>query len=152
VNTLDALFVGLIVLYAVVAAKVDQWITIAALGFRLETPQGFLEHPRAYDLIRSALFLSAAATLCGANVIVGIWVSSFSQVHGLGPVGWGRSELSRRTAKCGAKESKMQKHLKTGLSVKQKQRRPMKNCENESRALGSGEPNGTFQRIAFGAR
>lgn len=66
---LDALFVGLVVLYAMFAAKVDQWITIAALGFKLETSQGFLEHPRAYDIIRSAIFTAPVAPLYGTKSI-----------------------------------------------------------------------------------
>lgn len=67
---LDVLFFGLVVLYIVIAAMVDQWITIATLGFKMQTPQGFLAHPKAYDFVRFTIFLAAAATLYGTKVIV----------------------------------------------------------------------------------
>lgn len=82
---IDAIFVGLVVLYTMFAAKVDEWITIAALGFKLETPQGFLKHPRAYDVVRSAIFLVAASTLfwtryipwyIGLVVLAGAWLAA----------------------------------------------------------------------------
>ena len=57
----DVIFFVLISLYIVVSIKVDEWITISALGFRMETPEMFLKHPRAYDIVRSALFLCAVA-------------------------------------------------------------------------------------------
>ena len=61
----DLLFVALLVLYLWFGAKVDEWTTISILGFKLETPQGFLEHSRAYSRIRSALFLLAIASVYG---------------------------------------------------------------------------------------
>jgi hypothetical protein len=66
---IDIFFVGLTVGYLWFGSKVDQWVTIAALGFKLETPQGFLEHPRTYDVIRTALLFAAAACLFGTTSI-----------------------------------------------------------------------------------
>ncbi len=57
----DVIFFALVSLYIVVSVKVDEWITISALGFKIETPEVFLKHPRAYDFVRSALFLCAIA-------------------------------------------------------------------------------------------
>ncbi|MBZ0143571.1 MAG: hypothetical protein K8F56_08315 [Rhodocyclaceae bacterium] len=82
---LDAIFVALVILYTMFAAKVDEWITIAALGFKLETPPGFLQYPRAYDVIRSAFFLVAAGSLfwtrsipwyIGLVVLAGAWLAA----------------------------------------------------------------------------
>ena len=49
-------------LYLVVSAKVDEWITISALGFKSATPLLFLQKPKVYDFVRSVLFLLAVAT------------------------------------------------------------------------------------------
>jgi hypothetical protein len=58
----DVIFFLLVLIYIVVSIKADEWITISALGFKIETPEMFLKHPRAYDVLRSALFLCAIAT------------------------------------------------------------------------------------------
>lgn len=68
-SLIDTLLIGLTLVYLWFGSKVDQWITIAALGFKLETSQGFLEHPRAYDVVRIALFLAACACLLGTQSI-----------------------------------------------------------------------------------
>jgi hypothetical protein len=62
-------FLVLVVLYTLVATKVDEWITISALGFKIETPLMFLQKPRFYDVVRSALFLGAIATTVGMSTI-----------------------------------------------------------------------------------
>ena len=62
---LEGAFVVLVVLYALVSIKVDEWITISALGFKSETPMMFLQKPRFYDVVRSALFLCAVASSFG---------------------------------------------------------------------------------------
>ena len=62
-------FIALVVIYTVVAAKVDEWITISALGFRLETPEMFLRSPRRYDVVRAALFIGAIAILFGTSAM-----------------------------------------------------------------------------------
>jgi len=76
----ESVFVVLMVMYALVSIKVDQWITIAALGFKTETPQMFLEKPRIYDVIRSALFVAAACSAFAMTVIpwyVGLGILAF---------------------------------------------------------------------------
>ena len=57
-----SIFIVLIILYSLVAIKVDEWISISALGFKTETPQLFLINPGRYSFIRSILFLGALAT------------------------------------------------------------------------------------------
>lgn len=57
----DIVFLLLVALYAGVAMKVREWVTISLLGFKLETPQLFLEQPWAYGLVRVLLFLVTAA-------------------------------------------------------------------------------------------
>ncbi len=52
-------FVLLALLYTVVSVKIDEWITISALGFKSETPLMFLKWPRLYDVVRFALLLLA---------------------------------------------------------------------------------------------
>ncbi|MCK5000396.1 MAG: hypothetical protein KAS23_12705 [Anaerohalosphaera sp.] len=76
----DIIFFVLVILYTLVSAKVDEWITISALGFKMETPEMFLKHPRYYDVIRSALFLSAIAVFfamstkyAGGGIIALAW-------------------------------------------------------------------------------
>lgn len=63
------LFIGLTLTYFWFGAKVDQWITISALGFKSETSRGFLEQPRTYDMIRAALFFAALVCLFGTKEI-----------------------------------------------------------------------------------
>lgn len=58
----DIVFLFLVVLYAWVATKVREWVTISLLGFKLETPQLFLERPWVYGLVRALLFLVTTAT------------------------------------------------------------------------------------------
>jgi hypothetical protein len=60
---MEIVFFVLLVLYSVVSAKGDEWITISALGFKTATPQFFLEKPRLYGLCRFVLFLGAAASV-----------------------------------------------------------------------------------------
>jgi hypothetical protein len=67
--------------YSVVAVKVDEWITVAALGFASETPLMFLTHPRRYHMVRSALFLGAIGTAFFLTSISGvIWVPALGIV------------------------------------------------------------------------
>jgi hypothetical protein len=82
----DVLFVVLAVVYAVVAIMVDRWFTISCLGFKSETPQGFLEYPRRYHGTRKLLFVAATVTLffvhivpwyVGAAVLAAVWFSAF---------------------------------------------------------------------------
>lgn len=54
-----SLFLVLLLIYAIVAVKVEEWTTIFLLGFRIETPQGFLARPGIYIFLRRALFVSA---------------------------------------------------------------------------------------------
>lgn len=61
----EAILIVLVLLYAIVSAKVDEWITISALGFKSETPMMFLQNPRIYDVVRSVLFLGATASSFG---------------------------------------------------------------------------------------
>ena len=51
------------VIYGVVSAKIDEWMTIYYLGFEHYTPQGFLRNPKLYNRFRAVLFLIALA-LC----------------------------------------------------------------------------------------
>ena len=83
--TIDALFVGLTLVYLLFGAKVDEWITISGLGFKMETSQGFLDHPKIYDLIRTMLFIAACACLldtkwipsyAGAIILVAAWLTT----------------------------------------------------------------------------
>ena len=65
----EGALVVLTVLYTLVSVKVDEWITISALGFKSETPVMFLQNPRFYDVVRSALFLGAIAASFGMVVV-----------------------------------------------------------------------------------
>ena len=65
----DAILGGLTMVYFWFGAKVDEWVTIAALGFKSETPQLFLESPRIYDVICIGLFIAACASLLGTTSI-----------------------------------------------------------------------------------
>lgn len=65
----EIVFFVLLLLYSVVSAKVDEWITVSALGFKMETPRFFLERPRLYGIVRSILFLGAAATIFAMTII-----------------------------------------------------------------------------------
>jgi hypothetical protein len=65
----DGFFIGITLVYFWFGSKVDQWVTISTLGFKLETPQRFLENPRIYDVIRSVLFLTACVCLLGTELI-----------------------------------------------------------------------------------
>jgi hypothetical protein len=59
----DLLFFALLGVYLWFGSKVDEWITIAQLGFSLETPSGFLSNPRAYDIVRSALLVATFGSI-----------------------------------------------------------------------------------------
>lgn len=59
----EIIFIILVSLYILVAIKIEEWITISALGFRIETPEMFLTHPEVYDVVRAVLFLLAVVTL-----------------------------------------------------------------------------------------
>lgn len=65
----EILVVVLALLYAVVSAKVDEWITISVLGFKCETPMRFLQNPTIYYVVRSILFLGAAASCFGMKAV-----------------------------------------------------------------------------------
>ncbi|MDO8263199.1 MAG: hypothetical protein Q7T21_08225 [Gallionella sp.] len=65
----DTVLAALVVMYAVVAIKVDQWYTISRLGFKSETPQLFLQSPRLYHMMRMALFACAIAASFFATII-----------------------------------------------------------------------------------
>jgi len=54
----EIVFIVFVVLYALLAVKVDEWYTISALGFKIATPMMFLKKPWMYSVIRSALFLA----------------------------------------------------------------------------------------------
>lgn len=82
----ETLFFTLAALYAVVAIKVDQWYTISSLGFKLETPELFLSHPKFYHRTRMLLFAAAVAVLffthtiqwyLGVVGLAGIWLGAF---------------------------------------------------------------------------
>lgn len=53
------LFVVFSFLYVVISMKVKQWETITILGFKTETPEGYLRNPGAYNLTRLFCFLIA---------------------------------------------------------------------------------------------
>src|SRR5215467_2534263 len=81
----DFAFAGLAAAYLWFGSKVDQWVTISMLGFKLEVPQGFLEHPRTYDAIRFVLLAAAAACLfvtsfvpwyVGVAILAGAWFAT----------------------------------------------------------------------------
>lgn len=81
----ELIFVILTVLYSLVSAKVDEWITISTLGFLGQTPVMFLERPRLYYVVRSALFIVAVAVsfattfarwyICLA-ILAGVWLGA----------------------------------------------------------------------------
>lgn len=80
------LFVALVLAYAIVAIKVDQWFTISCLGFKSETPQLFLTNPKLYQGVRILLFAAAVVTLfyarnipwyLGAAVLAVVWLGAF---------------------------------------------------------------------------
>ena len=62
-------FIILAVLYALLSIKIDEWITISALGFSSETPRLFLETPRFYDVLRTILFLSTVGACFGLTEV-----------------------------------------------------------------------------------
>lgn len=57
----EFIFLVLTILFSVVSAKVDEWITISALGFKSETPPMFLRWEGVYIVGRLILWLLAAA-------------------------------------------------------------------------------------------
>ncbi len=58
----EIIFAILTVIYIIIAIKVDQWITISALGFKSETPAAFLRSPGIYNVVRSVFFIAAASS------------------------------------------------------------------------------------------
>ena len=82
----EPLFVTLVVMYAVVAIKVDEWFTISRLGFKTETPQLFLTNSRLYHRTRILLFAGAVIALFfapaipwyfGAAGLFTVWLGAF---------------------------------------------------------------------------
>jgi hypothetical protein len=77
----DIAFIVFLLLYLVVGIRVDQWITISLLGFKMATPLQFLKNPRVYDYARIAVFVVATATLLnvsfpwyfGAGALAAAW-------------------------------------------------------------------------------
>ena len=89
----DIVFFGVTLTYFWFGAKVDEWITIAALGFKFETPSLFLQRPRNYDVFRVVLFLAACVSL--------YWAKSISWYAGtivLGAAWFGTTWLGQRNA------------------------------------------------------
>jgi hypothetical protein len=62
----DIAFWALFAFYFLIGVRFDQWTTISILGFGSETPQAFLENPGGFQLLRTVLFLAAAASLLEA--------------------------------------------------------------------------------------
>ena len=58
-----------LLLYGLLSAKVDEWITISVLGFRSETPRLFLESPKSYDIARSVLFIITLVSSFGMTSV-----------------------------------------------------------------------------------
>jgi hypothetical protein len=82
----ETLLFTLAALYAVVAVKVDQWYTISSLGFKSETPELFLSHPKFYHWTRIFLFAATVAVwfftrpiqwYVGVVGLSGIWLCAF---------------------------------------------------------------------------
>lgn len=82
---IEFFFISLVVSYVLVSSKVDEWITISALGVKSETPLMFLKKPRFYDVVRSALFIVAAILVfamedipwfMAAVVLAGAWLAA----------------------------------------------------------------------------
>ncbi|NLT51241.1 MAG: hypothetical protein GXX85_10020 [Ignavibacteria bacterium] len=61
----ESALVILTVLYAIVSVKVEEWITISALGFKGATPMMFLQNPIFYKVVRGVFFLGAVASCFG---------------------------------------------------------------------------------------
>ena len=53
------IFIVFSLLYVVIGVKVKQWEVITILGFRTETPEGYLRNPKVYNLTRTFCFLVA---------------------------------------------------------------------------------------------
>lgn len=64
-------YIVLLVAYAVVAMRVQCWSDISILGFKLNTPQGYLDSPRRYHIFRAVMFFAAiiAALFAGSPPI-----------------------------------------------------------------------------------
>ena len=76
------MFFVLLAVYAIVALKVEEWLTISVLGFRIETPQGFLEHPGAYTSVRLLLLVAAGLSAFITHSLlwyIGILVVAFAK-------------------------------------------------------------------------
>lgn len=79
-------YVLLLIAYAYFAMRVQCWRDISTLGFRLNTPQGYIENPGRYHAIRSVLFFATAIAALATGkppigealvVLVGAWALCF---------------------------------------------------------------------------
>lgn len=81
----EFIFLVLTMLFAVVFVKVDEWITISALGFKSETPPMFLRREGVYIVGRLILWFLAAAVsfamtfipwFAGIATLVVVWLGA----------------------------------------------------------------------------
>lgn len=75
-------YVVLLIAYAYLAMRVQCWRDISTLGFKLNTPEGYIRNPGRYHAIRSLLFLATAVAALATGkppivkalvVLVGVW-------------------------------------------------------------------------------
>lgn len=75
-------YVLLLMAYAYFAMRVQCWRDISTLGFKLNTPQGYIKSPGRYHAIRSGLFFATAIAAIATGkppiektlvVLVGVW-------------------------------------------------------------------------------
>jgi len=83
----EGIFIIFTMLYTLVSVKVDEWITISALGFKSATPMMFMQNPKIYDFVRSILFFGALAVsfmtpdmpwITGVIILVIVWLAAGS--------------------------------------------------------------------------
>ncbi len=55
-------YVVLLIAYILFATRVQFWRDISTLGFKLNTPQGYMSRPSVYHALRTVLFLGAAVS------------------------------------------------------------------------------------------
>lgn len=67
----DALFLFIVLLYFLLAAKIVAWRTLSLFGFDTELPFLYLKHPLRFEAARSALFLFAVVAFFLAPSISG---------------------------------------------------------------------------------
>lgn len=65
----EAFFLVLVILYALVTIKVDQWFTISRLGFKTETPVRFFMYPSGFQSLRIVLFIFTVMPIIDLKVI-----------------------------------------------------------------------------------